>query len=270
MRVRFASVSEALDGAIFDDGSFRLSADGFVFITEGGVRFRYARGEGVVAELPGAGSEDEFQLYLWGTVFGAVAWLNGYFPLHASAVEIGGRAVAFTADSGGGKSTLAAALSVAGVPHITDDTLPLARIGGEIVAIPDRKLLKLWRGSIDLTGLAADKAIDLLPGKFYAQPPHKCDSALPLSDLVLLAPGEDVRIGPIAGAAKLTVLAEAMYRSFVPTTLADGRGHGEWMTALASRIRFWRLERPFDPGNPAAFAATNHLIRAVLADAGIG
>ncbi len=270
MRVRLARIPESIAGEIYSDGFFRLSHDAFLFTTEGGVRFHYRRGEGVSADLPGPDSDDEFQLYLWGTVFGAVAWLNRYFPLHASAVEIGGRAVAFTADSGGGKSTLAAALSVAGLPHITDDTLPLAMTGSEIVAIPDRKLLKLWRDSIDLTRLAADKAIDRLPGKFYARPPNKCDSALPLSDLVLLVPGDDVRIEPITGAAKLTVLAEAMYRSFVPASLADGRAHGEWMTALASRIRFWRLERPFNPGNPAAFAATSHAVRGALSETGIG
>jgi len=269
MRVRLARVPESIAGEIYSDGCFRLSQDAFLFTTEGGVRFHYRRGEGVSADLPGAHSEDEFQLYLWGTVFGAVAWLNGFFPLHASAVEIGGRAVAFTAPSGGGKSTLAAALSEVGLPHVSDDTLPLAMIGRQIVAVPDRKPLKLWRGSIELTGLAADKAIDLLPGKFYARPRNKCDQALQLTDLVVLVRGDRISLAPIVGAAKLTELAEAMYRPFVPAGLADDGAHTQWMTILAAEIRFWRLERPFTPGDPAAFAAASGAIREALAAAGI-
>ncbi|MCP9485219.1 MAG: hypothetical protein MSC30_05135 [Gaiellaceae bacterium MAG52_C11] len=53
------------------------------------------------------------------------AALQGLEVLHASAVGIGGRAVAFTAASGTGKSSLAAHLVAAGATFLTDDVLAL-------------------------------------------------------------------------------------------------------------------------------------------------
>jgi hypothetical protein len=49
----------------------------------------------------------------------------GYLSLHASAVAIDGRAVAFLAPKGFGKSTLAVALAMRGARLITDDSLPV-------------------------------------------------------------------------------------------------------------------------------------------------
>ena len=59
---------------------------------------------------------------------GVVAFLlmaRGRAVLHASAVEVGGTAVAFAGPSGCGKSTLAALLCSTGARLVTDDNLPL-------------------------------------------------------------------------------------------------------------------------------------------------
>ena len=111
MRVTYVDRLPELAGPLLvSDGYLDLTSGAFRFTSPGGARFHYALGCGISAIEPDAGLADEFELFLWGTVFGAVTWLNGFFALHASAVEFGGRAIAFTADSGGGKSTLAAAL----------------------------------------------------------------------------------------------------------------------------------------------------------------
>lgn len=105
MTVRFGPVPSTVPDAFYeDDGVLTISNEAFVFVTMGGVRFHYRRGEGVVVDLSQDQADEgdsDFELFLWGTVFGAVAWLNGLVPLHASAIDISGRVVAFTADSGG-------------------------------------------------------------------------------------------------------------------------------------------------------------------------
>lgn len=64
------------------------------------------------------------------------AALQGIEPLHASAVGLGGRAFAFTAASGTGKSSLAAHLVAAGATFLTDDVLALELVQNEVVAHP--------------------------------------------------------------------------------------------------------------------------------------
>lgn len=64
------------------------------------------------------------------------AVLQGLEVLHASAVALGGAAVAFTAPSGAGKSSLAAHLVAAGATFLTDDVLAVEARNGVVEAHP--------------------------------------------------------------------------------------------------------------------------------------
>lgn len=88
--------------------------------------------------------------YLLGPAIGYVARLHGYTCLHASAVLIEGRAVAFVGASGAGKSTLAGAFARAGYPVITDDILVIAADGAGIEVFPGYPRLRLWPRSVEM------------------------------------------------------------------------------------------------------------------------
>jgi hypothetical protein len=267
MRTRFGSVPGAIADPLFDQDGFLLSRDSFLFTTESGIRYHYALGQGIVAFLPGEQCDDEYRLYLWGTVFGAVAWLNGYFPLHASAVSVGGRAIAFTADSGVGKSTLAAALAARGYPHVCDDTLALVLTNGSPLAVPDRKPLKLWEDAFSLVGAERLGPITSMPGKSYAAAASRSHDALPLTDLIVLEEGDSIALTPIRGVAKLDSLAEAMYRDFIPRALGRKAAYHADLLALANAIGMWRLTRPRACG-PSEFAVSTERIATLVASIG--
>ncbi|MBF9153025.1 hypothetical protein [Novosphingobium jiangmenense] len=248
MRVRLGIVPDKIADAFFDDQALAISKTEFIFVTLEDVRFHYRVGQGLTVQLPeGTDSltETDFELFLWGTVFGAIAWLNGLVPLHASAVEVNGRAVAFTADSGGGKSTLAAGLARLGLPHVCDDTLVLAT-AGSIMAMPDGKPLKLWDDALLLTGMEAERPIQSMPGKHYANAALKAGGTLPLTDLYFLERGESVEVEQITGARKLAMLPEALYRNFVHAARGDRSAHEQFLLGFCSQVRFWKLRRPFD------------------------
>jgi len=69
---------------------------------------------------------------------------HGRLMLHASAVGIDGRAVAFAGDSGSGKSTLAASLAAHGAPFLTDDCLLLREGQQTVMATGSYPGLRLW------------------------------------------------------------------------------------------------------------------------------
>lgn len=259
MQTRPGDVPDSIEGSFFADESFAISEKEFIFDTLDGVRFHYQLGKGLVVQMPvdaaarGIGSleETDYELFLWGTVFGAVAWLNGLVPLHASAVDVGGRIVAFTADSGGGKSTLAAGLARLGLPHVCDDTLVVS-VAERVVAMPDAKPLKLWDDALALTSTEAVRPVLSMPGKHYALPQLKAASALPLTDLYFLEFGESVEAEPVTGSEKLSLLPWALYRNFVHAARGDRAAHERFLMAFCSQVRFWRLRRPF---NSASFSA---------------
>ena len=247
MQVEFGPVPDSIPGQFLDDGDgFIVSSQEFIFTTWDDVRFHYRKGRGLTVQLPPAGLDTDFELFLWGTVFGTVAWLNDHVPLHASAVDVGGRVVAFTADSGGGKSTLAAALADRGLPHVCDDTLVVALQSNAVMALPDAKPLKLWDDALDLANSNALRPVYSMPGKNYANPARKATGPLPLTDLVFLERGEKVSFEPVTGAAKLALLPATLYRGFVHVARGDRAMHEQFLMGLSARVRVWRLFRPFD------------------------
>ena len=230
---------------LFDDGMMRLAQDRFTFTSPRGAQFHYELGARVEMRVPD-GIEDEAQLFLWGTVFGAVAWLNDLLPLHASAVEADHRIIAFTADSGGGKSTLAAALSERDFRHVCDDTLVLAPSDNGFVGLPDGKPLKLWDDALPLVAASRLGRISTVPGKNYALVDNLCPDPTPFSDLIFFEDGPDVSLTPITGSKKLQWFPQAMYRDFLHTARDDPDYHTQLMVMAATKVRFWRLRRPRD------------------------
>jgi hypothetical protein len=80
------------------------------------------RGGTIVARPAPGGGEAMIPVLLAGNVLAIVLGLRGSFVLHASAVELGGAAIAFAGPSGAGKSTVAALLCAAGGAIVGDDT----------------------------------------------------------------------------------------------------------------------------------------------------
>lgn len=84
-------------------------------------------------------------------------YLNQVLPLvlsklgkpvfHASAVEVAGYAIAFVADSGRGKSTLAACFAVNGFRLLTDDGLVLEASNQGYDVLPSHPSIRLWEDS---------------------------------------------------------------------------------------------------------------------------
>ncbi len=88
----------------------------------------------------------------WANAFGALmANLNrriidrydGY-ALHAGVISNGGRAIAFPADSGGGKSTLTAACLLTGFDYVSDEALCIDVDTGSVVPYPKPLGLSEW------------------------------------------------------------------------------------------------------------------------------
>ncbi|MDG4596632.1 MAG: hypothetical protein P9F75_13240 [Candidatus Contendobacter sp.] len=71
----------------------------------------------------------------------------GKLVFHASAVEIGEGAVAFVAESGRGKSTLAASFAVNGCRFLTDDGLVVEPGVQGFEALPSHPSIRLWADS---------------------------------------------------------------------------------------------------------------------------
>ena len=92
-----------------------------------------ADGSAVVCHPPPGLEAWRWQQFLFAQTLPFAAVLNGLEPLHASAVAIDGRVIAFAGGSGAGKSSLALELAARGAGFLTDDVLTVSAAGAETI-----------------------------------------------------------------------------------------------------------------------------------------
>ena len=238
-----------LDDPVPDMG-WQIRSDEFLLRAPGDHYFYYRKGDGITIERgPGADISEE-ALWLNGSVYAAIACLNGLLPIHASAIASDGRVFAFTGPAGAGKSTLVAALGNRGLPMFSDDTLVLDLSDPDcVVCLPGHKRLKLTADALKLTGAAQEERVSLTVEKSYARPgAGDVRMALPIAQLIFLEEGPDLRIERISGAEKLLRLQDDHYtaRYFAGARRFDRRQQFAHLSRLASQIEMHRFIRPLD------------------------
>jgi hypothetical protein len=117
-------------------------------------RFKIANGREIVIDAADGASERNLRVYLLGSAMGALLHQRGLLPLHANAVEVDGRAVAFSGRSGAGKSTLAAWFADKGHRILCDDVCAIdpGANGGPPLVLPGVPRLRLWEDAVEASG----------------------------------------------------------------------------------------------------------------------
>lgn len=235
----------------------------FWFKTGTGFHIFYRKGDGVTIEREPDADPAEEQLWVNGSTYAAIAAINGYLPVHASAVAWRGRAYAFAGQSGSGKSTLVAALGHHGLPMVCDDTMILdVTATHEIVCLPGHKRLKLNDDALFLTKLKGQEKVGKMVSKYYAEPaggPYK--QALPLAGIFYLEDAGAVGVEAITGARRIACLNDDHYTAelYALARRDEPAVRLSHLGAIASRIVMNRLGRPIDRNR---FAATTEAIAA--------
>lgn len=157
-----------------DNSPFKLTSFG------AGEFFELAYGEGALFFVDGAAERlwgtclppltiEDIATYLLGPVMGFVLRRRSVLTLHASSVCVGGQAVALCGESQAGKSTLAAALALRGIPVLCEDITPLIEEDGRFQVEPGYPRVCLWPDAVETLFGARDALPRLTPSweKFF-------------------------------------------------------------------------------------------------------
>lgn len=247
----YGPVPERLGAEPLAEASWQITAEEFLLRGHGHHYFYYRRGEGVrIFRGPGA-QPDEEPLWLNGSVYAAIASMNGLLPIHASAVAVEGRVYAFTGPTGAGKSTLIAALGARGLPMFCDDTLVLdLRDKQQILCLPGHKKLKLTQDAVELTGLARGERVAEAIDKFYCAPPAgEIGVTLPLAELIFLEQEPGIAVTEIAGYERFTRINDDHYTATLYAGAREFRPAERFkhLSSLATNITMARFSRPRAP-----------------------
>ncbi len=108
------------------------------------------KGTELWAQWPDNLTIEDTATYLLGPVLGLLLRLRGVTCLHASAISVGDRAIAFVGSEGAGKSTTAAIFAQKGCPVISDDVLAITERQGSYYVFPAYPYLSLWADSVTI------------------------------------------------------------------------------------------------------------------------
>ncbi len=176
-----------------------------------------------IEPFPGA-TEEDIRVFLLDSVMACAVQQRGIAVFHASAAEIGGRAVLFCGFSGAGKTAIALELYDRGLRLLADDScaVSLDRTGAA-VALPGVPQLGVWHDG--LTAAQKDTAAyrPIRKGlKKYAFPvaDRFCRQPVPLAHIFFLKSSNraSVEIHTVSGANKL----KEMYQYGRNISLTEG------------------------------------------------
>jgi hypothetical protein len=126
-------------------------------------------------------------------VIPSVLAMDGEVVLHASAVSIDERAVAFVGPTGAGKSTVAASFATNGARLLADDFVRLRDDARGFLAVPSYPGLRLWPDSARVFARREDSLMAVAPGsekqRLVFQTPQRASQPCPLSAIVILDDG---------------------------------------------------------------------------------
>lgn len=193
--------------------------------------------------------------------------------LHASAVVVGGRAVAFMAANRAGKSGLAAALMAAGESLLSDDLLPVASSVGGFTARPGYPQMRMWpdeathflghRHDLEPVHPRLDKL--RIPvgaggfGSFHADPAPLACLYLPERRPAGKTPA-GIEISPLPARRAVIELVRCSFSPFLVEAAGLQPGRLELLARLARKVAVRRLVYP------SGFERLPEVGRAVVAD----
>lgn len=247
-RVSFGPTPDRLLNAPLSPMTWQMKDDEFLLRGEGDHYFYYRIGSGVTVHRRAAVDLSEESLWLNGSVYAAIASMNGLLPIHASAVAHNDLVFAFTGPAGSGKSTLVAALGRHGLPMFCDDTLVLDLSEPDrIMCLPGHKRLKLRPDAFELAGAAQQEKVSETYDKYYAAPlDGTVAMALPIGQLIFLEEGADPAISLLSGSERFLGLQDEHQtaRLFEAAQQFDRLHQFGHRARLARQIPMARFVRP--------------------------
>lgn len=194
--------------------------------------------------------------------------LRGTLVLHASAVSLNGRGLAFLGRSGMGKSTMAAAMCASGALLVTDDVAAV-EFHGERAFIAsgagDVRLRQSPEQARDLAGPGAPQPRETADERRALAFPAVSDTALPLAAAVFVHPVHDqsFELRRLAGGEALAALNESARITGLTDLDLSARQFGQ-CADLLEHVQVYTVRIPWTPdGWKAAAAALRPLVSPV-------
>jgi hypothetical protein len=162
---------EASDFAapLYSTERLAINETDFAMTIDGVASYRVKDGSKISIQPHLNGDPSSVELFLSGSVLGAVLHQRGMLPFHGSSFSLNGKGILVCGRAGSGKSSVAAAFCQQGGTLISDDISPVRIEDEKVFLIPIKTRIKLWDDSLEKLGIENRDFPRIRPGmdKFY-------------------------------------------------------------------------------------------------------
>lgn len=216
---------------------------------EGVASARLSRGRSIELEPHAGAAEEVVRAAVLGPVLSVLLAQRGLLPLHASLLRVRQRVLACVARSGGGKSTLAAAMRESGHELLADDVAALRVDRAAVLAYPGFPQLRLSSDVLRRLGRDPGLLRPVFPG--HEKLAWHLGGGFPsegvsLGGILLLEEGERESIEPMAPREALLSLIEQVRVPRMLQAVLTPAGLMARCARLVERVPVHRLRRPLD------------------------
>ena len=188
--------------------------------------------------------------FITGPMMACLLHQRGALVLHSSALQLdGGRGIAFLAESGEGKSTLAAYLAQHGARLVADDVVPVYFDEKGARTVPGYPQIRLWKDSLATIGADHERlprVNEFIDKRFFPVSRAASAPAVALDALYILEEAPFVRIERLPPAEAFFELTRHSYLKRYLEATDSTAGHFEQCAELTRRLPVYKLKRPRD------------------------
>ncbi|WP_282154056.1 hypothetical protein [Ruegeria atlantica] len=212
-------------------------------------RYLISAGRRIVIQPAVGASMIDVRYYLFGTIFGALLHQRQLLPLHISAVETPNGILAFTGQSGAGKSTTAYEIfKKTGWRLLSDDVAVIDPTESNTLLHCGIFRQKLWKDTVERSGLQpetltrdttrAEKFHVFSPEYFVSEPRH-------LRKLVILDVADEPKLDMLGSSEAFTQVMNTIYRPDLARLFGDMSATMQNVANIANEIETFRFWRPW-------------------------
>ena len=234
---------------IYSNSTWQLNQHEFAMQVEGVASFYVCNGREVEFAPAEGATRESIELYLNGSVYGAILHQRNILPLHGSSFVSNGQGIILCGGSGAGKSSLTAAFCMNGAEFLTDDVTPVVFPGGKPGIMPLSDRIKLWGDSLQQLNQNKSNLTAIHPGedKFYFPMKKSRQLSYPLHRILIIEPAElpTVEINLLTGIDSFTALRNEVYRWEYLVAMPDTEtGYLEKLLTISRLITVTKVKRP--------------------------
>ena len=216
VNIRRTDTPKEIGTPLFTNSWMSISEDEFrMTVNHVGTFYAGFGSEVEYSSVTGA-SPSSLELYLNGSVYGAILHQRRILPIHGSSFIFDGKGVMICGESGAGKSSITAAFCLNGAEFLTDDVTPFQFENNRPLIIPRSDRIKLWENSLNQLSRNKQELTKIRPEdeKYYMPLEQSERDTHPLHTVLLIKVKEsgEPEFEPVHKVSAFSALHDEIYR----------------------------------------------------------